>query len=123
MNYQMFPKTNIGLEVVGGITDQSSSPLQYYQQARVRVNYVATGKLDLKFSGGVEVREFEGSNSIKTTPVFSLGFEYRPFDGTTLSVVGYRNVSAATSSRDRTLPPPASIFRRRSEFCRNLLPV
>ena len=97
VNYQMFPKTNIGLEVVGGITDQSTSPLQYYQQARVRVNYVATGKLNLKFSGGVEAREFEGSNSIKTTPVFSLGFEYRPFDGTTISVLGYRNVSAATS--------------------------
>ena len=97
MNYQMLPKTNIGLEVVGGITDQSASPLQYYQQARVRVNYVATGKLNLKFSGGVEAREFEGSNSIKATPVFSLGCDYRPFDGTTLSVVGFRNVFPATS--------------------------
>ena len=90
MNYQMFPKTNIGLEVVGGIPDQSSSPLQYYQQARVRLHYVATGKLNLKFSGGVEAREFEGRNYIKISPVFSLGLDYHPFDGTTLSVIGYQ---------------------------------
>ena len=48
MNYQLFPKTKIGFEGVGGILDQSSSPLQYYQQARLRVNYVATGKLDFQ---------------------------------------------------------------------------
>jgi hypothetical protein len=97
VNYQMFPKTNMGLEVAGGISDQSSNPLQYYQQARVRVNYVAAAKLNLKFSGGVEAREFQGTNAIKISPVFSLGFEYRPFDGTTISVVGYRNVSPATA--------------------------
>jgi putative beta-barrel porin BBP2 len=97
MNYQMFPKTNIGLEVVGGITDQSSTPLQYYQQGRLRVSYVSTGKLTFKLSAGVEAREFEGSNSFQATPVFSLGCDYRPFDGTTLSVVGYRNVFPATS--------------------------
>jgi Putative beta-barrel porin 2 len=97
MNYQMFPKTTIGLEAAGGISDQSDSPLQYYQQARVRLIYVATGKLNLKFSGGVEVREFEGTNRITISPVFSLGLDYRPFDGTTISVVGYRNISPATS--------------------------
>ena len=97
VNYQMFPKTSMGLEVVGGISAQSSSPLNYYQQARVRLHYVATGKLNLKFSGGVEAREFQGTNAIKISPVFSLGFEYRPFDGTTLIVVGYRNISPATS--------------------------
>jgi hypothetical protein len=97
MNYQMLPKTNIGLEVVGGVTDQSSSPLNYYQQARLRVSYASTEKLKFKLSAGIEAREFEGSNSIKATPVFSLGCDYRPFDGTTLSVVGYRNVFPATS--------------------------
>jgi hypothetical protein len=96
VNYQMFPKTSTGLEVVGGIAEQSSSPLQYYQQARLRLNYVATGKLNLKFSGGVEAREFEGTDLVRISPVFSLGFDYRPFDGTTLSVLGYRNVYPAT---------------------------
>ena len=97
MNYQMFPKTKIGFEGAGGIVDQASSPLQYYQQIRLRINYVATGKLNFKFSGGVEAREFEGRDNIKITPVFSLGLEYRPFDGTGISMIGYRNISAASS--------------------------
>ena len=41
--------------------DQASNPLQYYQQARMRINYVASGKLSFKFSAGVEAREFVGS--------------------------------------------------------------
>jgi hypothetical protein len=97
MNYQMFPKTKIGFEVVGGITDQSTSPLQYYQQARLRLNYAATGKLNLQFSGGVEAREFEGSDRVRISPVFDLGLEYRPFDGTSLSVIGYRNIFGSSS--------------------------
>ena len=63
----------------------------------MRLNYVATGKLNLKFTGGADVREFQGSDIIKITPVFSLGFDYRPFDGTEVGVVGYRNVNSATA--------------------------
>ena len=98
MDYQLFPKTKVGFEGVGGVLDSTSNPLQYYQQARVRVNYSATGKLNFKFSGGVEFREFEGGvQPVKINPVFSLGVEYHPFDGTTFSVVGYRNIVAATA--------------------------
>ena len=97
MNYQMFPKTKIGFEGAGGIVDQASTPLQYYQQIRLRINWLATGKLNFKFSGGVEAREFKGRDNIKISPVFSLGLEYRPFDGTGISMIGYRNISAASS--------------------------
>ena len=97
MGYQIFPKTNIGFEVVGGVKESPPSPLQYYQQARLRLNYTATGKLTFMFSGGVEVLEFEGEDSIKATPVFSLGLAYRPFDGTSLSLVGYRNIIASNA--------------------------
>jgi hypothetical protein len=96
MNYQMFPKTSLGLEGAGGILDQTSSPLQYYQQARVRINYVATGKLQFKLSGGVEVREFHGTDVVRVNPVFNLGLEYRPFDGTILSIIGYRHVEGSS---------------------------
>ena len=102
MRYQILPKTNIGFEGVGGILESPSSPRQYYQQARFRLSYAATGKLTLKFSGGVEVMEFEGDNSIKATPVFSLGLSYQPFDGTTLNLAAYRNIigSNATAGQD-----------------------
>lgn len=95
MDYQLFPKTRVGLELVGGITDQSSGPLQYYQQARLRGNYEATGKLTVMFSGGVEFREFEGSDEVRVNPVFGLGVGYQPFDGTHLRLAGYRNVVAS----------------------------
>ena len=102
MRYQILPKTNIGFEGVGGILESPSSPRQYYQEARFRLSYAATGKLTLKFSGGVEVMEFEGDNSIKATPVFSLGLSYQPFDGTTLNLAAYRNIigSNATAGQD-----------------------
>ncbi len=98
MGYQIFPKTNLGLEFVGGVLDSASTPLQYFQEARFRLNYVATGKLTFKFSGGVEVLEFQGDKSIKATPVFSMGLAYQPFDGTTLNLVGYRNVSGSNAT-------------------------
>jgi hypothetical protein len=97
MEYQLFPKTRVGLEGVAGVTEQTSEPLQYYQQGRVRLTYVATGKLAFKFSGGVEVREIEGTDIVKINPVFSLGLAYQPFDGTTLDLTFYRNVVAATT--------------------------
>jgi hypothetical protein len=104
VDYQMFPKTNLGFEGVGGVLDSPSSPLQYYQQARLRVNYGATGKLSFKFSGGIEVREFQGGEMTKISPVFSLGLSYQPFDGTTLGIVGYRNIvgSSAVDGQDIT---------------------
>ena len=88
MGYQIFPKTNIGLELVGGVMESPPTPLQYSQQARLRLNYAATGKLTFMFSGGVEVLEFEGEDSIKATPVFSLGLAYQPFDGTSTQLGG-----------------------------------
>ena len=104
MDYQLFPKTRIGVAGVGGVLDSASEPLQYYQQALVRIYYSATGKLGVKLNGGVEVREFAGGGDNKMSPIFGLGVEYHPFDGTSLSVTGYRNVvgSNAVAGQDFT---------------------
>ena len=95
IDYQLFPKTRVGFEGVAGITDQSSGPLQYYQQARLRGTYEATAKLTVMFSGGIETREFEGTDTVRNSPVFSFALAYQPFDGTRLAVAGYRNVVAS----------------------------
>ena len=95
MENQLFPKTRVGLEGVAGVTEQTSEPLQYYQQGRVRLTYVATEKLAFKFSGGVEVREIAGTDIVRITPVFSFGLAYQPFDGTNLNLTFYRNVVSA----------------------------
>ena len=54
----------------------------------MRGTYVATGKLTAKLSAGVEVREFEGSDTVKTNPVFSLGWHIsRSMEPTSISWV------------------------------------
>jgi Putative beta-barrel porin 2 len=104
MNYQIFPKTSVGIEARGGVLDQPSNPLQYYQQVRFRTYYAATGKLSFKLSAGAEAREFAGNNDVKISPVFSLGLDYNPFDGTNFSLIGYRNIvgSASIAGQDVT---------------------
>lgn len=104
MDYQLFPKTRIGVAGVGGVLDSASEPLRSYQQALVRIYYSASGKLAVKLNGGVEVREFAGGGDNKMSPIFGLGVEYHPFDGTSLSVAAYRNVvgSNAVGGQDFT---------------------
>jgi hypothetical protein len=97
MDYQLFPKTRVGSEVVGGILDATGSPFQYFQQLLGRTTYEATQKLHIKFSGGMEFREFVGGQPSKVSPVFRLGVEYTPFDGTFLSLAAYRNIVASTA--------------------------
>jgi Putative beta-barrel porin 2 len=95
--YQILPKTWVGLEGVVGALNVDGSPLQYYQQARIRMKYSYTGKLNFKLSAGVETREVEGVSGVRVNGVFSLGLEYRPFDGTLISLQGYRNVIGSNS--------------------------
>ncbi len=96
-DYLIFPKVKLGAEGVAGILNVQESPLQYYQQLRARLRYEATGKLAFKVSGGLEFREFQGMSDINLEPVFSLGLEYTPFDGTLISLTGYRDVIGSNS--------------------------
>lgn len=96
-NYRILPKVKLGGEGVAGILDVANGPLQYYQQLRARLRYEATGKLAFKVSGGIEFRQFQGQSEFRTEPVFSLGLEYTPFDGTLVSLTGYRDVIGSNS--------------------------
>lgn len=96
-DYRILPKVKLGGEGVAGILDVAEGPLQYYQQLRGRLRYEATGKLTFKTSAGIEFRQFEGESDFKVEPVFSLGLEYAPFDGTLISLTGYRDVIGSNS--------------------------
>jgi hypothetical protein len=62
------------------------NPDQDFEQVNLRMSYQATGKIDLVGSGGVEFRHFEGGMRDQyTSPVFELGANYVPFDGTKVS--------------------------------------
>lgn len=97
-NYQLTGRISLGLEGVAGVLNLEDSPLQYYQQLRVRARYEATGKVAFKFSGGIEFREFEnGAQPLRVNPVFSLGTEYKPFDGTTFNLEAYAQSYGSTN--------------------------
>ena len=92
MDYQLLPKTRVGLQGVAGLIDSSDTPLQYLQQLLMQVYYNPTGKLNFAFSGGVQFLEFEGTDVVKIDPVFSLGLNWQPFPATSINLVGFRNV-------------------------------
>jgi hypothetical protein len=96
MDYQLFPKTRVGVQGVVGLIDSSDTPLQYLQQLLMQVYYNPTGKLTFAFSGGVQFLEFEGTDVVKIDPVFSLGLNYQPFPATSINLVGFRNVVGST---------------------------
>jgi Putative beta-barrel porin 2 len=101
-DYQVLPKTRLGLQGVAGVMTSSDSPLQYSQQVLAVVRYLPTEKLNFALNAGLQFLEFEGSDEVKTSPVFSLGLGYDPFPGTSLSLVGFRNVvsSVAEAGQD-----------------------
>ena len=98
--YQILQKIRIGPQAVIGFLNVTDSPFQVYEQIRARATYNATGKISFEGSAGVEFRQF--SSESQTYFVFSLAANYRPFDGTTITLQGYRNIygSAAFEGQD-----------------------
>jgi len=98
IDYLITPKISLGLEGRVGGLDVEESPFQIYEQARIRGRYELTGKIALKASGGVEIRQYvSGGQGVSATPVFSFGAEYRPFVNSFIGVEAYRNVSGSAS--------------------------
>jgi len=96
VDYRIAPKTRLGLGLALGELRPDGSDTQTYQQALLRLTNPATGKLSFTASGGVEFRQFGGGEGSQTSPVFSLGASYRPFDGTEISLeASRRNYSSA----------------------------
>jgi hypothetical protein len=93
INYNVTPKLMVG---VGGTFGwdfvEDPSVDQTFEQANVRINYQATGKLGLSASAGVEFRQFDNHRGDRVTPVFELGAIYRPFDGTTVTLTAGRRI-------------------------------
>ena len=93
INYQWTPKVVVGLGGTGGYDFvDDPNPDQSFEQANVRINYQATGKLNLAASVGVEFRQFDGNRGDRVTPVFEVGAVYQPFDGTSVTLAAGRRM-------------------------------
>lgn len=116
INYAYSPKLTVGLGGGGGFNEvDEPTPDQTFQQALVRVDYSPGGKLKFTGSGGVEFRESEGNDDTFVSPVFGVGVQYQPFDGTSVNVDVNRRVmnSAVLAGQDYTTTSVTAALRQR----------
>jgi len=95
INYTYSPKLTVGLGGTFGYNwVDSFNPDQTYEQGNLRVTYQISGKVSLNASAGIEFRQFEENFSAddEVSPVYELGAEYQPFDGTSLTARGSRRI-------------------------------
>jgi len=93
INYNWTPKVVVGIGGTAGYDFvDDPNPDQTFEQVNVRINYQATGKLNLTASGGVEFRQFDGHRGERVTPVFDAGAVYHPFDGTSVTLTAGRRM-------------------------------
>jgi len=98
VDYGITPKTDLGLGVTLGRLDvDASTGDQTYEQFLLRLTTRTTAKFKLLARAGVELRQYSPSGS-ESTPVFGLGAEYKPWDGTELGLELYRDVNPSIST-------------------------
>ena len=73
-----------------GLVYPEASPDQTYEQGLVRGLYRLTGKLDVRASAGIELRQYDSGQSATVDPVLSLSAAYRPRDSTALTLEAHR---------------------------------
>ena len=96
IDYQLFPKTRVGAGLTFGYLQPQDDDAQTYQQALLRVSNPITSKLNFTISGGAEFRQL-GSGETQSSPVFTIGANYRPFDGTEISLESSRRIHSSAS--------------------------
>jgi hypothetical protein len=92
-NYQLAAKVNTGVGLSLGYVDVDRVGSQTYQRASLRSVYNVSARADLNASVGTEWRQYDEGDWFG--PVFSLGGNYSPRDGTVLSLQGSRQNQAS----------------------------
>jgi hypothetical protein len=90
LNYWITPKVQLGAGLTAGFMDISQEPNQTYQQALIRAKYAVSEKLELRISGGPELREFQGRQSDRVGGIFGFGMTYNLSERTRLLLDVYR---------------------------------
>lgn len=116
VNYAYGPKLTIGAggSIGSELVDEPSGD-QTFEQINVRASYVLTGKLMASGSCGIEIRQFDAGRGDYVSPVFDLGIDYTPFDGTIFNLTGSRRTtnSASLAGQDFSSTQFTASFRQR----------
>ena len=97
LNYVYSPKLFIGLGAAGGATStQGRSGNETFEQMNARANYIASGKVSLSASGGVEFRQLAGGGD-SVSPVYDISGSYHPFENTIITIAGSGRTQSSAS--------------------------
>lgn len=116
LNYQIFPKTRISVGTRFGFTDIKEGSSQTFEQAVARISYYATSKLAFNVDGGVEWRQDDAGGGDELFTVFGATAAYAPFDGTVISLNGFRRNTASASLINETITATGVNARVRQRF-------
>ena len=113
LNCQLQPQVNLGFGVALGRVERSEGPAQTFEQALLRLRYVATGKLTFGLTAGPEFRQTEDDGD-RCDGVFALDLAWVPFDGAYLYLQGYRRTEpSGTADQDYAATGVQVQFRER----------
>jgi len=95
LDYQLAPKTAVGLAAAGGYLDVSHGASQPYEQALVQIKYLPTDKLSFNAQGGDEYRQYRSRVPNRSQLVFDVRGSYDPTDSTELTLRANRDTVAS----------------------------
>jgi hypothetical protein len=101
LNHQLSSKVTGGIGGSVGYFGVQNSADQRYVRGLARVIYELGSKVSVTAAGGVEYREYTGSEPSTTTPVFGVAGTYRPFEKTTVMLEAHRREEAAVYTNDQ----------------------
>jgi hypothetical protein len=94
LNYQFWPRFNVGLGIGTGYNEMVNSPDSLNEQYQARANWRATDKISFQLSGGLEDQQYlSGGAGALATPIFGATIQYQPFEQTQVTVGANRTVS------------------------------
>jgi hypothetical protein len=95
LDYQVAPKTALGVAAAGGYLNVAQGANQPYEQALLQIKYLPTEKLSFNAQGGDEYRQFRSRVPNRSQFVFDVSGTYDATDSTELTLRANRDTIAS----------------------------
>lgn len=119
VDYQVFNKVKLGVGVQIGRLEAEGGLQETFEDPLLRLEYLLTDKIAVLAQVGVDFRERGARAGDEATPVFALQTRWTPYDGTTLSLSGFRRVDASEAFEGEDLINTSVQFDVRQRFYRH----
>jgi hypothetical protein len=103
LDYQIAPKTTVGVAADGGYLDVAQGANQPYEQALLKTVYLPTGKLSFRGQAGYEYRQFQSRIPNRSQLVFKASGSYDPTDSSELTLGANRDTLASAEYADEDI--------------------